>query len=142
MMKFCCVGLAVMSLVGSLLPAQSGSRIWLVEEPSKGTPSCEEFFDKWDVPGAPAGMLVMAGIGREVAAAQDCVAQNKIDLACKHWQAIVVNLDKVGPPLNESRGDVVTLMQQNKCELIPSDTESQPGVAPGDDADKGATPHE
>ena len=142
MTKISCVGLAVMGLVASLSPAQSGNRIWLVEEPSKGTPSCEEFFDKWDVPGAPAGMLVMAGIGREVAAAQDCVTQNKIDLACKHWQAIVVNLDKVGPPLNESRGDVVTLIQQNKCESIPTGTESQPGVAPGDDADKGAAPHE
>ena len=65
----------------------------------------------------------MAGIGREVAAAQDCVTQNKIDLACKHWQAIVVNLDKLGPPLNESRGDVVAMMQQNKCELIPAGTE-------------------
>jgi hypothetical protein len=72
-----------MGLVASLSPAQSGNRIWLIEEPSKGTPSCEEFFDKWDIPGAPAGMLVMAGIGREVQAAQDCVAQNKIDLACK-----------------------------------------------------------
>ena len=75
-------------------------------------------------------------------AAQDCVAQNKIDLACKHWQAIVVNLDKVGPPLNESRGDVVTLMQQNKCESIPAGTESPPGVTPGDDGEEEAQPHE
>ncbi|MGA9604842.1 MAG: hypothetical protein WBQ82_12085 [Methyloceanibacter sp.] len=82
----------------------------------------------------------MAGIGREVAAAQDCVTQNKIDLACKHWQAIVVNLDKVGPPLNESRGDVVAMMQHNKCESIPAGTESQPGVTPEDDGAEGAPP--
>jgi DNA-binding MarR family transcriptional regulator len=50
MTKFSCVGLAVMGLVASLSPAQSGNRIWLIEEPSKGTPSCEEFFDKWDIP--------------------------------------------------------------------------------------------
>jgi hypothetical protein len=139
------VSLVVMSAIAALSPAHSDGRFWLVGEPTKGESTCEEFFDKWDVPGAPAGMLAMAGVGREVAAAQDCVKQNKIDLACKHWRAIVVNLDKVGPPLNESRGDVVTLMQQNKCESISEPdqgSQSPSGASPKDDGEEGATPHE
>ena len=139
------VSLAVMSVIAALTPAHSDGGFWLVGEPTKGEPTCEEFFDKWDVPGAPAGMLAMAGVGREVAAAQDCVKQNKIDLACKHWQVIVVNLDKVGPPLNASRGDVVALMQQNNCQTIPAPdqgSQSPSDASPKDDGEGGATPHE
>lgn len=100
--------------------AKSEGRIWLVAEPTPGPPSCEEFFDKWDVPGAPAGILAIAGLGREVVAAKDCIDKNNVPKACEHWSKLLVVLGKVGPPIDESRGDIEELMRQHKCESAPA----------------------
>ena len=71
-------------------------RIWLVGDPSPGMPPCEEFYDKWDAPGAPSGLLAMAGFSREVFAAKACLDKNDIPMACKHWQGLLAIVDKIG----------------------------------------------
>jgi hypothetical protein len=67
--------------------AHSDERVWLVGEPSPGMPMCDEFYDKWDAPGAPPGLLAMAGYSREVFAAKDCLDKNNVPMACKHGRA-------------------------------------------------------
>jgi hypothetical protein len=121
---------------GTLSPvslAHSEGRLLLVAEPTPGMPNCEEFYDKWDVPGAPAGILAMAGFAREVVAAKDCVDKDKVPMACKHWQGLLSIIDKTGPPLDERRGDIEELMRQHKCETAPasqSAPDSEPTPAP------------
>ena len=111
-----------MSLIGVLMNFSATlsdvprDRILLVAEPSPGQPSCEEFFDKWEAPGAPTGMLAMAGLGREAIAAQDCIKQNKVSVACEHWSKLLVAVDRMGPPLNQNRADIEELMRQHKCD--------------------------
>jgi hypothetical protein len=56
--------------------------------------------------GHPAGTLAMAGLGREVIAAQDCVRQNNVPMACEHWTKLLAVVDKMGPPLDGSRGEM------------------------------------
>ena len=63
-----------------------------------GPPACEEFFDKWEVPGAPAGVIAATGFGREVMAATDCLKKNNVAMACEHWRRLVAIADKLGPP--------------------------------------------
>lgn len=52
-----------------LLPAvtltHAEGRIWLIGEPTPAAPTCDEFFDKWEVPGVPSAMLAMGGLGSE-----------------------------------------------------------------------------
>jgi hypothetical protein len=110
-----------MIVVASLSVAHSEGRFLLVTEPSPGMPPCEEFFDKWEAPGAPPGMLAMAGFSREVMAAADCLKKNKVPIACEHWKKLLPILDKLGPPLNENRSGIEDLMRQHACE---------PGAAP------------
>ena len=105
----------LMTISATTLSSFSQGRIVLVADPSPGKPPCEEFFDKWDVPGASTGTVAMAGLGREVMAAQDCVKQNKIPIACEHWKKLLTVVDRIGPPLNESRGDIEELMRQHSC---------------------------
>ena len=85
-------------------------------EPSAGMPKCEEFYDKWDVSGAPAGMMAMMGFSREVMAAKDCLKQNNVPVACEHWRKLLEESDKLGPPLSDNRSDVEAMMTQYKCE--------------------------
>ncbi len=106
----------IMSVVASLSVAHSEGRFLLVTEPSAGMPACEEFYDKWDAPGAPAGMMAMMGFGREVMAAKDCLSKNNVAVACKHWQGLLIASDKLGPPLSDNRGDVEEMMRQHQCE--------------------------
>ena len=82
---------------------------------TSGSPTCEMFYDKWDVPGAPPGILAMAGFGREVIAAQDCVAKGNVPMACEHWQKLLPVIDRTGPPLDEQRGAIEDLMRQHSC---------------------------
>ncbi len=117
--------------------AHDGARIWLVVEPSPGMPKCDEFFDKWDAPGAPSGMMAMMGFAREVFAAKDCLAKNNIPVACKHWQGLLTVMDKLGPPLSENRGDVEEMTRQHSCAALPasdlkstSDQKPETKVAP------------
>lgn len=113
--------------------AHADGRIWLVGEPSPGMPPCEEFYDKWDVPGAPPGLLAMAGYSREVFAAKACLEKNDIPMACKHWQGLLDVVDKVGAPLSESRGDIEQLMQEHACEATLA-SDPTPGSAPAPDS--------
>jgi hypothetical protein len=140
------------SCVAVLLPcsstvsqADSGGRIWLVGEPSPGMPPCEEFYDKWEVPGAPPGLLAMAGYSREVFAAKACLDKNDVPMACKHWQGLLGVVDKMGPPLSESRGDIEQLMQEHDCEMAAesganSGPESAPASEPAPESEASPTP--
>jgi len=120
----------------SIFPlALAEERFWLVTEPSEGMPTCEEFFDKWEVQGAPAGLMAMSGYAREVFAAKKCVDKDDVATACRHWQGLLVVMDKVGPPLSESRGDIENLMREHKCE-----TPAEPGPNPATQTGPGTQP--
>jgi len=82
----------------------------------QGIASCEEFFNEWEVRGAPASIAAIAALGREAAAAKDCIDKGDVVTACKHWQGLLVEIEKMGPPLSESRSDIEELMRQNQCE--------------------------
>lgn len=84
-------------------------------EPSAGIPGCDEFYDKWEVPGAPTGLLAMAGLGREVMAANDCIKKNNIPKACEHWSKLLKVAGKLGPPLSDSTDEIEALMTEHKC---------------------------
>ncbi len=56
----------------------------------------------------------MAGLGREVIAAKDCIDKNNVPMACKHWRGLLAIVDKMGPPLDENRGDIEQLMQERR----------------------------
>ena len=90
-------------------------RVVLVRD-HQAPPSCEEFFDKWEVPGARAASLNIEGLEREVAAANDCIKQNNLPVACKHWQGLVAVLNKIVPPLGDTKDDVEELMREAKCQ--------------------------
>jgi hypothetical protein len=81
----------------------------------QGTADCEEFFNAWEVRGAPASISAIAALGREAAAAKDCIDKGDVATACKHWQGLLVQIGKMGPPLSESRGDIEELMRQKRC---------------------------
>jgi chromosome segregation ATPase len=82
----------------------------------QGITSCEEFFNEWEVRGAPVNISAIAALGREAAAAKDCIDKGDVATACKHWQGLLVEIEKMGPPVSESRGDIEELMRQNRCE--------------------------
>ena len=88
----------------------------------RGIASCEEFFNAWEVPGAPASISAIAALGREAAAAKDCIDKGDVATACKHWQGLLVQIQKMGPPLSESRGDIQELMRQKRCEAKGNST--------------------
>ena len=111
-------------------PVASEDRVTLVEEPSPGLPTCEEFYEEWNAPGAPPGILAMAGLGREAIAAKDCIDKNNVPMACKHWRGLLAVVDKMGPPLDENRGDIEQLMQEHGCADVPAGT-SDPALDPG-----------
>lgn len=122
-----------------LLPAaplaHAEGRIWLVGEPSPGVPACDEFYDKWEAPGMPASTMAMFGLAREVAAANDCIDKGNVPMACKHWQGLLAVMDKMGPPLDESRGDVEKLMHEHNCEAVPAlDSKSSPKSTPSSES--------
>jgi hypothetical protein len=43
------------------------------------------------------------------------IGKGEVATACKHWQGLLVEIEKVGPPVSESRGDIKELMRQNRC---------------------------
>ncbi|MGB6908773.1 MAG: hypothetical protein WBE01_03440 [Methyloceanibacter sp.] len=138
--------LCLLLTVSATTYVQAEDRIWLTAEPSQGLPGCEDFDDLLDVPGVPAGILAAGRFGREVFAAKDCLDKDNVPLACKHWQRSLGILDKVGPPLDETRGDIVKLMEEHDCDTsaeAPAPTtnpapETSPGAESTPDAD--ATP--
>ena len=88
----------------------------------QGIASCEEFFNEWEMRGAPASISAIAALGREAAAAKDCIAKGDVATACKHWQSLLVEIEKMGTPLSESRGEIEELMRQNRCEAEGNST--------------------
>ena len=85
-------------------------RVVLVRD-HQDPPSCEEFFD-----GARAASLNIEGLEREVAAANDCIKQNNLPVACNHWQGLVAVLNKIVPPLGDTKDNVEELMREAKCQ--------------------------
>ena len=81
----------------------------------KGMAACEDFFDDWETTGAPASLSAIAAVGREAAAAKDCIDKENVALACKHWQGLLVEIEKIGSPVNDSRSEIEHLMQENNC---------------------------
>ena len=96
--------------------AETAEREKQIAKLRQGIASCEEFFNEWEVRGAPASISAIAALGREAAAAKDCIDKGDVATACKHWQGLLVEIEKMGPPLSESRGDIEELMRQNRCE--------------------------
>jgi chromosome segregation ATPase len=82
----------------------------------RGIASCEEFVDEWEVRGAPVSISAIAALGREAAAAKDCIDRGDVETACKHWRGLLVEIEKLGPPISQSRSDIEELMRQNRCE--------------------------
>jgi len=83
----------------------------------QGIVSCEEFFHEWETDGTPPSISTIAALGREAAAAKDCIRKGKISTACRHWQGLLAVIEEIGPPISESRSEIEHLMRKNQCEL-------------------------
>jgi hypothetical protein len=99
--------------------ADGKKQITMLEQ---GIASCEELFNAWEVRGAPASISAIAALGREAAAAKDCIDKGDVAMACKHWRGLLVEIEKRGPPLSESRGEIKDLMRQNRCDAKGNST--------------------
>jgi chromosome segregation ATPase len=119
---------ALQSQLESLKQAANQAKVEAAEREKQiaklrqGIASCEEFFNEWEVRGAPASISAIAALGREAAAAKDCIDKGEVATACKHWQGLLVEIEKMGTPLSESRGDIEELMRQNQCEAEGNST--------------------
>jgi predicted nucleic acid-binding Zn-ribbon protein len=102
--------------------AEAAEREKQIAKLRQGIASCEEFFNEWEVRGAPANISAIAALGREAAAAKDCIDKGDVATACKHWQGLLVEIEKMGTPLSESRGEIEELMRQNRCEAEGNST--------------------
>ena len=100
--------------------AEGAEREKRIAKLRQGVANCEEFFNEWEVGGAPASLSAIAALGREAAAARDCIDKGDVATACKHWQGLLVEIEKIGPPLSGSRGEIEELMRQNRCEAAGS----------------------
>ena len=81
----------------------------------QGRASCEEFFEEWGVKASPPSILALFGITREATAAKDCIDKGDVATACRHWQGLLVQIEKIGSPVSESRVEIEKLMRQHKC---------------------------
>ena len=112
---------AIQRQVDNLTQAANQAKVEAAEREERiaklrqGIASCEEFFNEWEVRGAPASISTIAALGREAAAAKDCIDKGEVTSACKHWQALLVEIEKIGPPVSETRGEIKELMRQNRC---------------------------
>ena len=102
--------------------AETAERENQIAKLRQGIASCEEFFNEWEVRGAPASISAIAALGREAAAAKDCIDKGDVATACKHWRGLLVEIEKMGTPLSESRGEIEELMRQNRCEAEGNST--------------------
>ena len=102
--------------------AEAAEREKQIAKLRQGIASCEEFFNDWEVRGAPASISAIAALGREAAAAKDCIDKGNVATACEHWQSLLVEIEKMGTPLSESRGEIEELMRQNRCEAEGNST--------------------
>ncbi len=56
-------------------------------------------------------------------------------------EELLAVIDKMGPPLSESRGDIEKLMHQNKCgAAADTETDSAPEAAPAEPAQPSTAP--
>lgn len=102
-------------LYGLSLVAMPGAAHSETQE-AEGPPGCGQFFDKWEVEGAPAALLAMGGIGRETMAAQDCLSRNDTAMACEHWGRIVAALPRLEPSLAADFGESIeALKRRHNC---------------------------
>jgi Resolvase, N terminal domain len=84
----------------------------------QGRASCEEFFDGWGVKASPTSIVTLFGIAREATAATDCVDKGDAGTACRHWEGLLVQIEKIGSPVSESRVEIEKLMRQHRCKKI------------------------
>jgi predicted nuclease with TOPRIM domain len=84
----------------------------------QGRASCEEFFDGWDVKASPANVVTLFGIAREATAATDCINKGDAATACRHWEGLLVQIDRIGSPVSESRVEIERLMRQHRCKTF------------------------
>jgi predicted nuclease with TOPRIM domain len=84
----------------------------------QGRASCEEFFDGWDVKASPANVVTLFGIAREATAATDCIDKGDAATACRHWEGLLVQIDRIGSPVSESRVEIERLMRQHRCKTF------------------------
>jgi hypothetical protein len=81
----------------------------------QGRASCEEFFDGWGVQASPPILMKLFGIAREATAATDCIDKGDAATACRHWKGLLLQIEKFGSPLTESRDEIETLIRQHGC---------------------------
>jgi hypothetical protein len=84
----------------------------------QGRASCEEFFDGWEVKASPPNVVTLFGIAREATAATDCIDRGDAATACRHWEGLLVQIEKIGSPVSESRVEIQRLMRQHRCKLF------------------------
>jgi predicted nuclease with TOPRIM domain len=84
----------------------------------QGRASCEEFFDGWEVKASPPNVVTLFGIAREATAAMDCIDGGDAATACRHWEGLLVQIEKIGSPVSESRVEIQRLMRQHRCKLF------------------------
>jgi hypothetical protein len=92
--------------------ARSESQIAMLRQ---GRASCEEFFDGWGVQASPPILVTLFGIAREATAATDCLNKGDTATACRHWKGLLLQIEKIGSPLTESRDEIETLVRQHGC---------------------------
>jgi len=68
------------------------------------------------VKASPPSILALFGITREATAAKDCIDKGDVATAWTHWQDLLVQIEKIGSPVSESRVEIEKLMRQHKCE--------------------------
>jgi hypothetical protein len=82
-----------------------------------GPAQCGTFYDRGQAPGAPATMMTMFSAGREIIAAQDCVAKGDTSKACEHYRRIEIAFGRMGPRFApEQFTSVRAQMQQASCQ--------------------------
>jgi hypothetical protein len=97
---------------GSAEASEQEKQIALLRQ---GKARCDEFFQEWEPKSSPASILALFGIAREATAAKDCIDKGDVATACRHWRGLLVQIEKIGPPVSESRGEIEKLIQQHKC---------------------------
>ena len=81
----------------------------------QGKASCEEFFDGWGAQASPPILVTLFGVAREASAAKDCIDKGDTATACRHWEGLLPQIEKIGSPLTESRDEIETLIGKHGC---------------------------
>ena len=81
----------------------------------QGKASCEEFFDGWGAQASPPILVTLFGVAREATAATDCIDKGDTATACRHWEGLLPQIEKIGSPLTESRDEIETLIRSHGC---------------------------